>query len=325
MSAIQTETSTLIPTGTWTVDPVHSSIRFDVVDTDSMMKSISGRFTDFEGTVEGGEEQSAQGVVRTPSVLTDNEMRDEHLRSNDLLGTDRYPEITFKSRPDRARRRRPPQDLRRPDRQGGRDPGRAGREVPGDGQGRRRSREDALPRRGRDRVGPDARRDHRRHHRGACVTKILGISGSLRERSYNTALLRAAAELVPPDAEIEALRPGRDPALQRRRRVGRRPRARGRAAGRGRGGRRAPARDSRVQPRDVRRAEERDRLALAAGARVRAALEAGGDHGRLERPRGTRRAQQQVRDALLFPGAIVLEQPRSRFRSRGSASTRTCG
>ena len=97
MSAIQTETATLIPTGTWTVDPVHSSIRFDVVDTDSMMKSISGRFTDFEGSVEGGEEQSAKGVVRTESVLTDNEMRDEHLRSNDLLGTGRYPEITFES------------------------------------------------------------------------------------------------------------------------------------------------------------------------------------------------------------------------------------
>jgi len=97
VSAIQTETATLIPTGTWTVDPVHSSIRFDVVDTDSMMKSISGRFTEFEGTVEGGAEQSAKGVVRTASVLTDNEMRDEHLRSNDLLGTGRYPEITFES------------------------------------------------------------------------------------------------------------------------------------------------------------------------------------------------------------------------------------
>jgi polyisoprenoid-binding protein YceI len=97
VSAIQTESATLIPTGTWTVDPVHSSIRFDVVDTESMMKSISGRFTDFEGTVEGGEEQSTKGVVRTASVLTDNEMRDEHLRSNDLLGTDRYPEITFES------------------------------------------------------------------------------------------------------------------------------------------------------------------------------------------------------------------------------------
>ena len=97
MSAIQTETATLIPTGTLTVDPVHSSIRFDVVDTDSMMKSISGRFTDFEGSVVGGDEQSAKGVVHTASVLTDNEMRDEHLRSNDLLGTDRFPEITFES------------------------------------------------------------------------------------------------------------------------------------------------------------------------------------------------------------------------------------
>jgi polyisoprenoid-binding protein YceI len=97
MSAVQTERQTLIPAGTWAVDPVHSSIRFDVVDTDSMMKSISGRFTDFEGTVEGGEEQSARGVVRTPSVLTDNEQRDAHLRSNDLLATDRYPEIRFAS------------------------------------------------------------------------------------------------------------------------------------------------------------------------------------------------------------------------------------
>jgi polyisoprenoid-binding protein YceI len=98
MATVQTEsTKTLIPAGTWAVDPVHSSIRFDVVDTDSMMKSISGRFTDFEGTVEGGEEQSANGVVRTPSVLTDNEQRDAHLRSNDLLGTERYPEIRFES------------------------------------------------------------------------------------------------------------------------------------------------------------------------------------------------------------------------------------
>ena len=97
MSAVQTETTTLIPNGTWAVDPVHSSIRFDVVDTDSMMKSISGRFTDFEGTVEGGEEQSARGIVRTPSVLTDNEQRDAHLRSNDLLGTERFPEIRFES------------------------------------------------------------------------------------------------------------------------------------------------------------------------------------------------------------------------------------
>jgi chromate reductase, NAD(P)H dehydrogenase (quinone) len=33
--------------------------------------------------------------------------------------------------------------------------------------------------------------------------KILGISGSLRETSYNTNLLRAASELLPPDVDFE--------------------------------------------------------------------------------------------------------------------------
>jgi chromate reductase, NAD(P)H dehydrogenase (quinone) len=33
--------------------------------------------------------------------------------------------------------------------------------------------------------------------------KILGISGSLRQASHNTQLLRAAAELLPPGAELE--------------------------------------------------------------------------------------------------------------------------
>ena len=94
MSAIQTDTATLIPTGTWTVDPVHSSIRFDVVDTETMFKSISGRFTDFEGTVEPG---GTKGVVRTTSVLSDNQQRDDHLRSPDFLEIERFPEIRFES------------------------------------------------------------------------------------------------------------------------------------------------------------------------------------------------------------------------------------
>jgi polyisoprenoid-binding protein YceI len=97
MSAVHTETVTLIPVGTWAVDPVHSSIRFDVLDLDAGMKSISGRFTEFEGVLEGGEHQSAQGVVRTASVLTDFEQRDAHLRSADLLDVERFPEIRFES------------------------------------------------------------------------------------------------------------------------------------------------------------------------------------------------------------------------------------
>lgn len=96
MSAVQTEQSVLVPTGTWSVDSVHSAIRFDVIDVESMAKSISGRFTDFEGTLEGDEQRLA-GVVQTSSVNSDNEMRDNHLRAADMLDTARYPEIRFES------------------------------------------------------------------------------------------------------------------------------------------------------------------------------------------------------------------------------------
>ena len=95
MSSVETVNSaTLVPQGTWTVDPVHSSIRFDVVDTETAFKSISGRFTDFEGTVEPGE---TKGIVRTTSVVSDNEQRDAHLRSPDFFEVERFPEIRFES------------------------------------------------------------------------------------------------------------------------------------------------------------------------------------------------------------------------------------
>jgi polyisoprenoid-binding protein YceI len=94
MSATQIETTTLVPQGTWLVDPVHSSIRFDVVDTDTAFKSVSGRFTDYEGTIDPGQ---TRGVVRTASILTDHEQRDAHLRSPDLLEVERFPEIRFES------------------------------------------------------------------------------------------------------------------------------------------------------------------------------------------------------------------------------------
>lgn len=97
MSAVQTEQAVLVPTGTWSVDAVHSAIRFDVIDVESMAKSVSGRFTDFEGTLEG-DAQSLAGVVQTSSVNSDNEMRDNHLRAADMLDTARYPEIRFESK-----------------------------------------------------------------------------------------------------------------------------------------------------------------------------------------------------------------------------------
>src|SRR4029077_20941453 len=43
----------------------------------------------------------------------------------------------------------------------------------------------------------------RRKTKDPCMTEILGISGSLRRASYNSALLRAATRLMPADASLE--------------------------------------------------------------------------------------------------------------------------
>jgi polyisoprenoid-binding protein YceI len=95
MSAV--ETTTLIPTGTWAVDPVHTTIGFQVVDTDELFSTINGRFTEFDGRVQGGPDPKLAGTIRVASLRTDNEQRDAHLISPDFLGAETHPEISFES------------------------------------------------------------------------------------------------------------------------------------------------------------------------------------------------------------------------------------
>jgi polyisoprenoid-binding protein YceI len=87
----------LIPTGTWTVDPVHTTIGFQVTDTADLFSMINGRFFDFDGRVVGGEQPSLAGTIRVESVRTDNEQRDAHLVSADFLDGANHPEIRFES------------------------------------------------------------------------------------------------------------------------------------------------------------------------------------------------------------------------------------
>ena len=92
-----TETTTIVPAGTWAVDPVHTTVGFQVVDTADLFSTINGRFTDVEGPLIGGESPSFSGTVRVESLRTDNEQRDAHLISPDFLDAARYPEIRFES------------------------------------------------------------------------------------------------------------------------------------------------------------------------------------------------------------------------------------
>jgi polyisoprenoid-binding protein YceI len=92
-----TEITTSIPAGTWAVDPVHTTVGFQVVDTSDLFSTINGRFTGVEGRLTGGDSPSFSGTVRVDSLLTDNEQRDAHLISPDFLDAARFPEIRFES------------------------------------------------------------------------------------------------------------------------------------------------------------------------------------------------------------------------------------
>jgi polyisoprenoid-binding protein YceI len=92
-----TVTAELVPGGTWSVDPIHTTIGFQVTDTSDLFSTINGRFTQFEGRLDGGEQPSFTGTIRVDSLRTDNEQRDAHLISPDFLEASKHPEIRFES------------------------------------------------------------------------------------------------------------------------------------------------------------------------------------------------------------------------------------
>src|SRR5947209_8048706 len=97
MSTIST-TPTIIPTGTWAVDPTHSKVGFAVKHMG--IATVRGEFTEFEGRLEIGEDVSsarAYGTVKAASVDTNEPQRDEHLRSPDFFDVAQYPELKFES------------------------------------------------------------------------------------------------------------------------------------------------------------------------------------------------------------------------------------
>ena len=94
-----TITRTGIPTGTWSVDPVHSKVGFAVKHMG--VATVRGEFREFEGTLEIGddlESARAHGTVKAASVDTNQEQRDEHLRSADFFDAKNHPELRFESK-----------------------------------------------------------------------------------------------------------------------------------------------------------------------------------------------------------------------------------
>ena len=85
------------PVGTYELDPTHSVVGFVARH---MLSKVRGQFTEFTGTIEVGEtpQDSHFDVgVKTGSITTHTEKRDQHLMSGDFLEIEKHPVLAFKS------------------------------------------------------------------------------------------------------------------------------------------------------------------------------------------------------------------------------------
>lgn len=94
MSSIVT---TAIPTGTWQVDGVHSSIGFAVKHWG--VSTFRGSFPSFTGSIatEGGTLTAVEGSVEVGSLVVNDPTLDGHLRSDDFFAVEQFPSATFRS------------------------------------------------------------------------------------------------------------------------------------------------------------------------------------------------------------------------------------
>ncbi|GAB1445076.1 MAG: polyisoprenoid-binding protein [Cyclobacteriaceae bacterium] len=81
----------------WTLDPTHSELEFKV--RHMMITNVKGEFRDFSIGVEGDDitKSIINVLVETASITTNNEDRDNHLKSADFFDVENHKEITFKS------------------------------------------------------------------------------------------------------------------------------------------------------------------------------------------------------------------------------------
>lgn len=86
-------------TGNYSLDPAHSRIGFSA--RHAMVSKVRGAFNEVEGTGYFDEADPSKShlelKIKVASIDTRNADRDQHLRTNDFLAADQYPEITFRS------------------------------------------------------------------------------------------------------------------------------------------------------------------------------------------------------------------------------------
>ena len=85
--------------GVWQLDPSHTQVEFAVKHLGMM--TVRGYFADVHASgdinVQRPEDSSVEVVIQTASIRTNNDRRDEHLRTSDILDVENHPTMVFKS------------------------------------------------------------------------------------------------------------------------------------------------------------------------------------------------------------------------------------
>ena len=89
---MSTITKHSIPTGTWSADPVHSNIAFEVAYAGT--NTFRGGFREFSATVADG---VLEGSAKVASVDVKDDQLNGHLQTPDFFDAERFPEITFRA------------------------------------------------------------------------------------------------------------------------------------------------------------------------------------------------------------------------------------
>jgi len=87
----------LPPAGKYELDIAHTAVGFVARH---ILTKVRGRFTDFSGWIEiadNPQESNAEVEIKTASIQTNTEQRDQHLKSDDFLNVEKWPLMTFRS------------------------------------------------------------------------------------------------------------------------------------------------------------------------------------------------------------------------------------
>ncbi|MBN2731229.1 MAG: YceI family protein [Balneolaceae bacterium] len=83
----------------WNIDPTHSEVQFKVKHL--VISTVTGSFGSYNGRIEADgddfENAKATFAADIDSISTNNEDRDQHLKSDDFFNAEAHPQLKFES------------------------------------------------------------------------------------------------------------------------------------------------------------------------------------------------------------------------------------